>query len=123
MGGTPIGQPGAKRGQALSEVGRGEHDPLDPTGHEELDDGREGRHAAIRDLLQQQAVALGLRLRGDPVERLRDTEVGQPGGNHAQGVGPPLHEAARDGVRLEPGLGDGRLDRSDEFREPRRGAC
>ena len=68
--------------------------------------------AAVRDLLQQQTVALRLRLRGDPVERLRDAEVGQPGGDHAEGVGPPLHEAARDGVRLEPGLGDRRLDRA-----------
>ncbi len=57
------------------------------------------------------AVAGGLRLLRDPVERLGDAEVAQAGDDHAERLRASLDEAAGDGARLEPGLGDGRLDR------------
>ena len=47
----------------------------------------------------------------DPVERPRDAEVGQPGGNHAQGVGPRCTRLRATAFGWNPVLADRGLDR------------
>ena len=67
--------------------------------------------SVLVDLLEQDAVAGRLRLLGDAVEGLGDPEVAQAGDDDPERLRATLHEASRDGARLEPGRGDGRLHR------------
>jgi hypothetical protein len=100
----------ADRRDVGADLRDGEDDALDAVGDHELHDGRDVDALRAVDLLEQQAVAGGLGFLGDPVERLRHAEVAQSGHDHAEGLRPPVDEAASHGARLEPGLRDRRLD-------------